>query len=734
MALTTRTIPSIMNGISQQPAILRSTDQNEDELNTWSKIATGLSRRPPTQNIASITGLPSAGTFSLHHINRDVTERYLVLMASGSIRVFDETTGVEKTVNAPRGYGYLDTAGDVYRAVTVADYTFIVNTTKAVDLQGVAADQTAQNANNIFLGGTHATGYPVPSAGYAVAGSALQYNPNVAYTGGITGTVTDATKLPTTICSGCVYKVLGGTDTSYTPYYVYGDGTVWNETVAPGLRNALDETTMPWALVRQADGTFTFAPFSWKPRGVGDDQTNPAPAFVGRTIRDVFYYQNRLGFAVDNGVSFSAVGDLGGFYRRTVLDYLDSDPVAANAATEDVALVDYAIAYHDGVMLFSRQKQLSVTNADAGLSARSLAIAPVTSYIMATGVRPTPMGSQAHFLSEARGYLAVQEYSRLVGADPTEAADITAHVPHLIPKGASRIIPLHDLNALVILMNNSTDPTVKSKAYVYQFFWQGSTKLLSAWRVWDFGDGQPITGAYDSGNLMLLMNRPDGVYLEKMDVTPNALSANQVNSIYLDRQVSVTGTYNSGTNRTTFTLPFTPTQSSLRIVTGTDGSPAESMLDPSAYTFPSGTTVSVPGNVTGHVTIGNSYTTRVTLSQQYPYMVENYRSKPITSGRLQLHAYTANLVNTRYLRAETYPYGVEAYNVDSYNKMIEEFSPASLGTSWATLGQTNYYTGSWQFSAQGDSRRLRVDLVNDSPFEHTITSAQWEGLFFSRAM
>jgi hypothetical protein len=118
-----------------------------------------------------------------------------------------------------------------------------------------------------------------------------------------------------------------------------GDGSVWNETVAPGLANAIDELTMPWALVRQGDGSFVFAPFSWKPRRVGDLTTNPMPPFIGRTIRDVFFYQNRLGFAVDDGVVFSASGDLGDFWRRTVLDYIDSDTIAASAATTDVAIL-----------------------------------------------------------------------------------------------------------------------------------------------------------------------------------------------------------------------------------------------------------------------------------------------------------------------------------------------------------------------------------------------------------
>jgi hypothetical protein len=129
MSLTTRTLAALNNGISRQPAILRSQDQTEDEVNTWGQIATGVSRRPPTRLVKSL-GVQNFDNAMVHHINRDVSERYIVIVKQGSIRVFDEETGAEQVVNAPGGFGYLDQVGVAYRAVTVADYTFIVNTAK----------------------------------------------------------------------------------------------------------------------------------------------------------------------------------------------------------------------------------------------------------------------------------------------------------------------------------------------------------------------------------------------------------------------------------------------------------------------------------------------------------------------------------------------------------------------------------------------------------------------------
>lgn len=733
MSLITRTIPSLMNGISQQPAILRSSDQTEDELNTWSHVAEGLTRRPPTQVITKITGLAAGASYGVHKISRDISEHYFVIWTASGLSIYDAITGAAKTVTSPHGRNWVSTGftPSQMRALSVADYTFIINTTTAPTLKAVGADQTAAPTDYRLPGGTTPSSVTPTGTGYVVTGSDTQYIPNPTYSGGLTGTVPSMDKLPDPPCSGCVYKVLGQNETSFVSYYVRGDGVVWNETVAPGLLNGITETTLPFALIREATGNFTFAPFSWHPRRVGDESTNPAPPFIGRTIRDAFFYQNRLGFVVDDGVVFSAAGDYGDFWRRTVLDYIDSDALAASAATTDVNILDYALPFADGVMLFSRQKQFSLTNGDSGLSAHSLAIAPVTQYVMAAGVRPTPMGSQAHFLSDARGFSAVQEYTRLAGADPTEAADITAHVPHLIPQGASEIIPLHDLDALVILMGNASTAAQKSTAFAYQFYWDGDKKLQSAWRPWDFIDGTPRASLYENGAIYILMDRSDGLFLEKIDLAAQAVSANQDHLIYLDRQVSKVGTYNAGTNRTTFALGYVPDMTRLQIIRGKGTTAPESVINPTGYIL-AGTSVSVPGDESGHAaTIGQTFVTKTVPSRQFPL---DWQNRPLTTGRLQLHTFTLNMTNSAYLRAEVYPYGTDAQALEAGLVHTTLFNPAPLGSALSVIGQRNYADTTFTFSVAGNAAEARVELINDTAFGHTITSAEWEGLFFSRAL
>lgn len=142
MSLTTRVIASLLNGVSRQPAILRSQDQTDDEVNTWGDFALGLGRRPPTAHVADL-GVVGIEDAFIHHINRDREERYIVVITDGTVRVFDEATGEEKTVTTPYGTDYLVGAAGAFKAVTVADYTFIVNSSITPALGAVGDDHAA---------------------------------------------------------------------------------------------------------------------------------------------------------------------------------------------------------------------------------------------------------------------------------------------------------------------------------------------------------------------------------------------------------------------------------------------------------------------------------------------------------------------------------------------------------------------------------------------------------------
>lgn len=127
MPLVTQEIKNLKGGISQQPDILRFPDQGNQQINAFSSEVQGLQKRPPSKHIKRLRdqwGLKPL----IKLINRDESEKYYVAYEEAGITVWD-LQGNKKTVNAPAGWGYLagtDPRRDI-RAVTIADYTFIVN-------------------------------------------------------------------------------------------------------------------------------------------------------------------------------------------------------------------------------------------------------------------------------------------------------------------------------------------------------------------------------------------------------------------------------------------------------------------------------------------------------------------------------------------------------------------------------------------------------------------------------
>ena len=52
MPLVSRTIPNLVQGVSQQPEVLRLSSQATTQINGFSSVVEGLKKRPPTNYIA----------------------------------------------------------------------------------------------------------------------------------------------------------------------------------------------------------------------------------------------------------------------------------------------------------------------------------------------------------------------------------------------------------------------------------------------------------------------------------------------------------------------------------------------------------------------------------------------------------------------------------------------------------------------------------------------------------
>lgn len=124
-------VPSLIQGVSQQVPTLRLPSYlSEGSDNIYATINEGLTRRPPSEFIASLSAL--VDPVADHFINRDEIEKYYVALDAGVLKVWD-FEGNLKTVNADDGWDYI---AEATRAgfLTVNDYTFVWNRDTVVEM------------------------------------------------------------------------------------------------------------------------------------------------------------------------------------------------------------------------------------------------------------------------------------------------------------------------------------------------------------------------------------------------------------------------------------------------------------------------------------------------------------------------------------------------------------------------------------------------------------------------
>lgn len=284
----------LWNGLSNQPPWRKHPGQVEDALNLRLAIESGATKRNGTDLVRYLTELPS----SLDHDDIYWTSFRgdLIAIANGAIRAFNGSTGIAIAVVDETDGSYLSgaTKADI-------DTTSIRNSVVILNRSKVTATET--------------------SPGYTLSGEVSLYS-----------------DLPETATIGQFYKVTfsdGGIPAGYYRRIDLGSGNLsWQRVAAPNQPNArLDASTMPHQLLRLSDGTYSLSEIEWTDRRSGDDETNPAPEWIGEPLQTICYHANRL-FLVSAGIiSATSSRDLTLLY----LNDIDAPSDESNYISVDIA-------------------------------------------------------------------------------------------------------------------------------------------------------------------------------------------------------------------------------------------------------------------------------------------------------------------------------------------------------------------------------------------------------------
>ena len=162
MAIVSRAIPTLLRGVSQASDSTKQPDHADIQDNADSSPVQGLQKRSGTQYLATLSSFPTDANVHIHTINRDTTERYVSVFTNGAIKVY-EIDGTLKTVNTPDGTTYLQTTNprSEIKTVTIADFTFVVNTSKVIAMDSTLSGGTQTQAIVFFNQVSDKTSYTV---------------------------------------------------------------------------------------------------------------------------------------------------------------------------------------------------------------------------------------------------------------------------------------------------------------------------------------------------------------------------------------------------------------------------------------------------------------------------------------------------------------------------------------------------------------------------------------------
>lgn len=678
-SLIEQPIPTLFQGVSRQPDVVRLPGQVEVGDNaTMSVITGGFEKRAGSVHRGVLSAVTDENV-AVYAYDRDAAERYIIIIEDGDLHVYD-LDGNVKTVDFPDGKTYLTAADpkNEFAFVTIADYTFIAN-----------KDVT------VLMG--------------AVGG------------GAITGTVQTFANLPGSPSGGQIYKVVGKDTDKFTGYYVEwnASGAVWEESAKPNLANTFDATTMPHQLVRDGDGTFTFQKAVWEPRAVGDDVIVPDPDFVGSKIRDLVFFRDRLTVVADETMYCSQAGDYFNFWPDKAIDVLDSDPLGRTASTSRVNLLNAAVPFRRSLFATSDKEQFEVS-ADGNFTPRTAVIDPVTAYAASAMSRPLPLGDTLYFAADADQDALLYEYFFEADTISNTASNVTKHVEGYVPSPIVSLTGDTTTGTVVAL----ADP-LRNALFLYRVYWDGEDKVMSSWSRWVFGattTAANILGiVFVAGRVYIVVSRNSQIVLESViltdEFTDDAATLSITNldgvtwPVRLDRRVSLTGTYDAGTNLTTWTTPYTHND---------DAAVVSAIGQRLVVSYPTSTTITAVGDFSATAAIiGLPYEMRAQLSRQY---VREDEGRALTGGRLQLRTMSFNYQNTGYFEVHVTPKARTA--------RVFKFSGRTLGDAANIVGQASIASlGTYRVPIKSRGDTVKIELVNGSHLPCAFTSASWVGFY-----
>ena len=478
----------------------------------------------------------------------------------------------------------------------------------------------------------------------------------------------------------------------------------------------------------------------WGERTVGDSISAPNPSFIGNKINNVFFFRNRLGFLAGDNVILSRVSEFFNFYPETVISVLDNEPIDVAASHTKVAVLKSAVTMGEKLILFSEQTQFVLASSADNLTPKTANVIVITEFESSAAAQPVGSGSSIYFLAQKGSFAGVREYIIQGESQIRDAADVTIHVPRLIPSNIFKMAVNTNQDILVLLGTDN-----KNKLYVYRWLYGSEgQKALSAWFTYTFNSNRSILNVDFIGtDLFAVIEEANKVTLEKIPFETDFKEANADFEYHLDHKVTeattgVSISYSSGTGLSTFTVPYR-LRAKMNIVGRSLASGETSTFvdaEGNTKTLKTGkiinTTNSTDGSTSTITAVGNYSNSKFIIGEPYEMhyrfsqqiLTEQGSGSPeYMSGRLQIHHFYIKYEDAGFFKVEVTP---ESRDTSTY-----KFTGNLLGNN--NIGEVNLDTGVFKVPIMSKSDRVNIDVKNNTFLPTRLAGAEYQGVFHIRS-
>ena len=538
----------------------------------------------------------------------------------------------------------------------------------------------------------------------------------------ITKEANDVGEIPVQCKNGYIVKI-SNTESDEDDYYlkfvasngVSGLGQ-WIECAEPGIVKSFDLTNMPITIQRTATTTFTVARFTYADRDIGDDNTNPLPTFVNRSIERVLFFRNRLVFLAGENAIASRPGSFGDFFNNTALTVSTNDPIdIACSSTFPSTLMD-GIEMSNGLLIFSSDQQFLLTTDDSVLTPETARLSSVATYNFNQKISPISLGKTVGFLDNSGQYGRFFEMANIASNAEPDVVEQSKVIPRLLPSDIDLLTNSRE-NSIVLVGKSATDTV-----FGYKYYNTGDKRLQAAWFKWKLP--RPIRYHFIIDDAYYFVS--DDNYLQMINLvqtsTDPSITQGDLNYLmHLDNYTTLSsGSYSSATNQTTFTaswLSSTLTQNgSLALIDDSDSQPHMGR-----YIVPTvnGTTITAIGDWSGRTLVaGFLYEMLV----EFPTI---FVTK--TAGEVTLSEITSSLVIHRVK--------VGLGNVGQYQSKLKRVGKLDFSQVFETTIMDAYSASTAPLLEERIEtipvyeKNTNVDLfvLSNHPSPATIRSLSWEG-------